>query len=53
LDSSIQLKVIALQGLSGKIQEIADYLKDVRDGKLPSNNKIIFLLQVFLVLFRK
>jgi 26S proteasome regulatory subunit N8 len=35
-----------LLGLEGKIREIVHYLKDVRDGKLPPNNKIMFLLQV-------
>jgi hypothetical protein len=46
LSSNIQLKVQALQGLEGKIKGIVKYLKDVREGKLPPNNKIVFLLQV-------
>ena len=37
-------------GLEGKIREIVLYLKDVREGKLPPNNKIMFLLQVSCVL---
>jgi len=45
LSSNIQQKVQTLRGLSGKIQEIVEYLKDVRQGKLPPNNKIIFILQ--------
>lgn len=52
LSSNIQQKVQTLQGLEGKIKEIVSYLKDVREGKLPPNNKIMFLLQVndFLVI---
>jgi len=46
LSSNIQQKVQTLQGLEGKIREIVLYLKDVREGKLPPNNKIMFLLQV-------
>ena len=45
LSSNIALKLQTLQGLSGKIREIVQYLKDVKEGKLPPNNKIIFLLQ--------
>lgn len=46
MSNNIALKVQTLQGLSGKIREIIHYLKDVKEGKLPPNNKIIFLLQV-------
>lgn len=35
----------ALRGLGGKIEEISLYMKDVKEGKLPANNKIMFLLQ--------
>ena len=45
LESSIAEKVTALRGLGGKIEEIVAYLRDVRDGKLPANNKIMFALQ--------
>lgn len=45
LESSIFQKVQALKGLEGKIQEIVEYLRDVKDDKLPANNKIMFLLQ--------
>ncbi|XP_031505890.1 uncharacterized protein LOC116268325 [Nymphaea colorata] len=45
LESSIVQKVQALRGLSGKIEEIVAYLRDVKEGKLPANNKIMFLLQ--------
>ena len=45
LESSIYQKVQALKGLGGKIEEISLYLKDVKEGKLPANNKIMFLLQ--------
>lgn len=48
LSSNIQQQVQTLQGLEGKIREIVLYLKDVREGKLPPNNKIMFLLQVIL-----
>jgi hypothetical protein len=37
--------VQALIGLGGKITEIVAYMKDVKEGKLPANNKIMFLLQ--------
>lgn len=46
LSSNILLKVQALQGLDGKIRSIVKYLADVKSGKLPANNKIIFILQV-------
>jgi 26S proteasome regulatory subunit N8 len=45
LESSIYQKVQALRGLGGKIEEISLYLRDVKEGKLPANNKIMFLLQ--------
>jgi len=45
LEASIGSKVQALRGLGGKIEEIVDYLRDVKDTKLPANNKIMFLLQ--------
>jgi len=45
LESSIVQKVQALRGLSGKIEEIVHYLRDVKEQKLPANNKIMFLLQ--------
>ncbi len=45
LESSISQKVQALRGLSGKIEEIVVYLRDVKEGRLPANNKIVFLLQ--------
>jgi hypothetical protein len=48
LSSNIQQKVQTLIGLEGKIREIILYLKDVRECKLPPNNKIMFLLQVIL-----
>ena len=34
-----------MRGLGGKIEEIVEYLRDVRDGRLPANNKIMFALQ--------
>lgn len=46
MSSNLQLKVKALQGMSGKIREIVSYLNDVKEGKLPPNNKIMFMLQV-------
>jgi 26S proteasome regulatory subunit N8 len=45
LNSSILGKVQALRGLEGKISEIVEYLRDVREGRLPANNKVMFLLQ--------
>ena len=45
LEASIAQKVQALKGLSGKIEEIVAYLRDVREGRLPANNKIVFMLQ--------
>ena len=45
LESSIFQKIQALKGLEDKIQEIVEYLRDVKEDKLPANNKIMFLLQ--------
>jgi 26S proteasome regulatory subunit N8 len=52
LSSNIQQSVQTLQGLEGKIKEIVVYLKDVKEGKLPPNNKIMFLLQVNLLFYQ-
>lgn len=50
IESNIHLKLQALNGLSGKVRNIKEYLAKVRDGKLPTNNKVMAVLQVLLFL---
>lgn len=45
MDTNVATKIQSLQGLASKIEEIAQYLKNVQAGKMKANDKIFFTLQ--------
>lgn len=45
IDTNVITKIQSLQGLASKIEEIAQYLRDVEAGKLKANDKIFNTLQ--------
>lgn len=45
IDTNVITKIQSLQGLASKIEEIAEYLRNVQAGKLPANDKIFYTLQ--------
>uniref|UniRef100_A0A0G4F2P0 MPN domain-containing protein n=1 Tax=Chromera velia CCMP2878 TaxID=1169474 RepID=A0A0G4F2P0_9ALVE len=45
LGTRVQQKMISLHALVGKLQEMAEYLRDVLAGKLPANPKILYNFQ--------
>lgn len=48
IDTNVASKIQSLQGLASKIEEIAQYLRDVQTRKMKANDKIFFTLQEIL-----